>query len=157
MPKKLSRTCVSEITVDSAAATYSANDQVGTLRTITDALSGTENAQAILHSLVLVNSGVTAPAMDILIFGQTVSPTSADQDAVSVTDTIMAASFLGAITVDVADWKTTAANAFATKTGLSLAVRNLVGGTSLYALFVDRTGVALGANGIKAKFGFLQD
>lgn len=157
MPKKLSRTQISEITVNSAAAIYTANDQVGTLRTIADALSGSENAQAILHSLTLVNSGTTTPAMDILIFGQSVTPTSSDQDAVSVTDAIMAASFLGAITVETTDWKTTAANAFATKTGLSLAVRNLAGGTSLFALFVDRTGVALGADGIKAKFGFLQD
>jgi hypothetical protein len=137
--------------------TYTAGDQVGTLRTIPDAFSGNENAQSILHSLVLVNKTTTAPAMDVLLFSSAITPTSADDAAVSVTDAIMAASFLGAITVDVADWKTTAANAWATKTGLSLAVKNAAGGSSLYALFVDRTGVALAADAIEAKFGFLQD
>lgn len=157
MPQKLSRTHVCEVTVDSAAATYTANDQVGTLRTISGVFSGAESPSGLLHSLSLVNSGTTTPDMDVLLFSQTITPTSGDQDAVSVTDAIMAASFLGVISIDSDDWKTTAANAFVTKTGLGLAVRNSAQGTNLFALFVDRTGVALGASGIAAKFGFLPD
>ncbi len=160
MPRKLSSSDSIKVTVDTAAAAYSDGDQLGTLREIPCAFRGTEKASGVLQSLVLVDASDTKPALDILIFSQTITPTSGDNDAASVTDTIMKASFLGVIHVATTDWITILAggggNAVARLTP-SLPVVNESQGSSLYALFVNRTAVTHVASGIVARFGMLQD
>jgi hypothetical protein len=161
MPQKLSRTAVCQVTVDTAAAAYSDGDQLGTLREITDAFPGTENPSGVALGVTLVDKSDTKPALDILLFSQSITPTSADNGAASVTDALLGANFLGHFKVEVADWQTILAggggNAVATISDQSFAVKNVAQGSKLYALFINRTAVTHVANGIIANFGFLQD
>lgn len=158
MPRKLSSSASIKVTVDTAAAAYSDGDQLGTLREIPGAFRGTESPTGVLQSLNLIDGSNTKPALDILIFDSAITSTSADNDAVSVTDAILQANCLGLIQVAVTDWKTilVGGNAVATKL-VSLPVTNGAGGSKLYALFVNRTAVTHIASGITARFGMLQD
>lgn len=90
------------VTVDTNTDAYTAADQVGTLRTITDAVEGYGEGQ-LVHVSVL-DKGKQKSSLILLFFSAAPTVASANNAALDVTDAEMASKFLGLVAVTADDY-----------------------------------------------------
>lgn len=149
---------VLEKTIASAAATYTANDQVGALVQLSNAFD-LESGVGEVVSLTVIDQAAQTIAMDVFLFHTAPTLTSSDQDAVGITDAILSATCLGVISVAAGDWKAAGSGAtVATVKDIGMMVKCAKGNassgnTSLWALVVTRGTPTFVANGLKLLLG----
>lgn len=113
--------------------TYTSGDQLGTAITISNAARASGRGGVITSVVVLDVLGLIGP-LDVFFFDQSITPTSADNAAVSITDADMA-NCIGV--VQCVSTFSTAQNKLAQASNIALPYV-CVGSTNLYALMVTR-------------------
>lgn len=100
--------------VVSASAAYTAADQVGGLQTLPGAVAASGDG-SILRQVSVVDQAKQKAALTILFFDSSPTIASADNAALDVSDSEMAARCLGSVTIATTDYVDTASNSVATK------------------------------------------
>jgi hypothetical protein len=96
------------------AAAYAQGDQIGTYTKL-DGILPTSSAGIELSRLVVVDNEKAKHDLQLLIFDTQPTLASADSDAVSFTDAVASADFIGRIAIAEADYVDTASNSQAFK------------------------------------------
>lgn len=116
-------------TIDTNA--YTANDQVGDLQTLTNALR-TGATSCMLEAITILDKAAQSAALQIFFFNASPTIASSNNAAISITDAEMV-KFIGSVTIPAANYVTTASNSAATLTNIQLPLIPTTG-TSLFAL-----------------------
>ena len=106
-------------TVDTAI--YAANDRLGSIVELTNAMDNSSGTGTIM-SIAVVDKASQSAAFDVMFFDDLPTVASADNAALSITDAEMAAKFVGAVRVAAADYIILAANHAATVKNVGLVV-----------------------------------
>jgi len=121
--------------IANGTSAYTAGDAVGALLTI-DAPSpvstGDAGPQALVNSLVLIDTENKKPALDVLFFDQ--APTDPGDNAAFAPSAADAAKLVGMISIATTDWKTFGSRAFVSLGALAKSMQ--YSGHTLYALVV---------------------
>lgn len=143
----------------SATPDYSADDNLGGLMTLTDAMR-VSGGSGILQSIEIsdhANQGPTLGTMDILIFDSTPAGTYTDNSAFPTLGQAACAKHLGTIHIGLGDWITTGGSAFCTKAGIGLGV-TASGSANLYAAVNVKQALNMAAtDDLTFRFNFLQN
>ena len=137
-------------TVTNDANIYASGDQIGELMTLTDALI--DSHRGVIRSLSIVDKAKQKSALSVLFFRAEPTVASADNAALDISDSELAAKFVGMVNVAAADYKDLSNGSVATVQNLSLAVESdtdelyavvLSGGTPTYGA-VDQLELKIG-------------
>ena len=145
-------------TVAAAAAAYSTGDQVGIPVQVANIVD-MESGAAKLVSLTVVDEAAQAVALDVLLFKLAPTVTSADNDALAITDAEMTSKCLGVVSVAAADFKTVnTTSTVATVKGIDMVIQagkgnEARGNTSIWAIVVARGSPTYAASSLTLKFG----
>lgn len=143
---------------------YASGDTLGSLMTLTGA-ANENGGTSVLQGITVVDKASQSVAIDFIFFtGDSVTPaaaptiTSADNAAISVTDTIMGLSCLGVASVLAANYSALALNSVATLLNIGLPLQASKGAKDLYCQMVVRSGTpTYTASDLFVKFGLLLD
>lgn len=143
-------------TIDTSA--YTSGDRLGSIQTLEGAVR-LDNGRAILHSLVIIDAAAQSADMDILIFDQSPTVASADNAAISLTDSELADKLVGIVQANLGYVTVTSGGQTVTSVNnIGLVCQGSVGSIDLYALPVVRAAPTYGSTSdLVFKYGFLQE
>lgn len=123
------------VTPTISTSTYTALDQIGGLQLLMNAAASSGRV-AVPLSLVIIDKARQSAEMTIYFYNVTIAPTSTDNAALSITDAINIASFIGHVQVATTDWALQAATGMATihMPAISMGLRSQTAGGHLYAI-----------------------
>ena len=137
------------------ASAYAANDQLGIVNTLANALSD-EKGISKLVSVSILDKAKQKKALDVFLFDASPTLVSADNDEFEMTDANML-KCIGVVKVDAADYSDNKNSAVATIQNLNLMLQGVAASTSLYCVLVTRGTPTYGAAGdLVVKLGFDQ-
>ncbi len=111
-------------------------DQIGVIQTISN-IFATPGAGIDVRTLLVVDKAKISRGLQLLFFSSAVT-VAADNAAVDVSDTDMAAYYVGQINIAAADYATLAANSSVTEQDLGLILRGTGVSRNLYYVVVCR-------------------
>ena len=142
---------------------YASGDQLGGLMVFENTVDEQSGTGTIMSVSILDGDSQNA-AIDILFFDAIPTITSSDNAALDISDSEMASKFLGAVSFAASDYKSLAANSYATSRTVGLFLRSTtrsvtnLTGTNVYAVLQSRgTPTFSGAGKLTVKLGILQD
>ena len=109
----------------SSGVAYTSGDQLGDVLTLSNALDTSSDTGAVL-SVQVVDKAKQNSAFDIIFFNSLPTVTSADNDALSISDSEMADKYIGRVSVPAANYVNSAACSDATVLGIGLGVQGLL-------------------------------
>ena len=104
----------------SAASAYTANDQVGGIQTLTNAVASDNDFAAKLSSLVVIDVDSEGAALDLHFFSALPTVVSVDNGALDIADAQMSGKYIGTVHVATGDYITVAGSKVATKKDINL-------------------------------------
>jgi len=136
--------------------TYDANDQLGTLVELKDAVRG-NNGTGVIFSLTIQDLDKKDSAISVTVFDSNPSnSTFTDGGAITINDLDLP-KVIGVINVATTDYTDYVDNSVANVKAISLPIQAQGTTNSLWLLFRDITGAARGAKTLSASIGILQD
>ena len=139
------------------AAAYAAGDQLGSLVTLSNAMDATKDTGSVL-SLTVIDKGEQSSALSVLFFSAAPTIASADNAPLSISDDEMASKFLGAVSVEAADYLDVGNQTVATKAVVGLMLQSASGSTSLYCILLcEGTPTYTSTSDLVLKIGVVQD
>lgn len=115
-------------------AAYATGDQIGTYTQL-DGILGSSSGTIDLKTLVVIDKDKQKADLELLFFNDLPVLASADNAAVSFTDAVASANFIGRVSIAAADYTDTASNSQVTKT-LSNTLLTGKGSDDLYVVIV---------------------
>lgn len=117
------------------AGAYSADDQVGSLITITPGMTGLSLVELV--GITIVDQAAQKASIDIFFFDESPTVTSSDNDAANVADAEVEDKCIGFVNVPAANYEDFSANSVATVRDLGFFMKTNTKET-IYALLVTR-------------------
>lgn len=153
---------VISITPTIEATGYSDGDQLGGGSTKLSNVVDRRGGFTRLESIVIANADTEAPAIDFLFWRKAPTVSSAENAAFDVSDSVLAAAFIGKVNVATTDWAVLANNRVATVKGIGLLLQGnstVVSGETgkdLWVSMVIRTAVTFASTtDLTILFGFV--
>lgn len=134
------------------AGAYAANDQVGGINLLANAIDST-GGQAVVRSLVLLDAAKQSIAMDVLFFDELPVVTSVDNGAFTLTDAHLLDKCIGSISVAAGNYVNTANSSVATVTSTGVVLQAKAKSKDLYCILVTRGAPTYAAGDLKIILG----
>ncbi len=135
---------------------YASGDQLCTANVLTAALDNTKGTGAILSVIVLDKQKRNA-AMEILFFNSEPTIASAVNAALDISDSEMAAKFLGKVSVAGADYIDLLGCSVCAKVNVGILLQGVAGSRDLYMVLQSKGTPTYAASDLVIKVGILQD
>lgn len=140
-----------------STSAYTADDQLGDIKTLTAAVL-TEGGTGVIQSVAITDASKQEVALNILVFSSSPTVTSSDNGTLAISAAELASKFLGHIAVAAADYTTLNAASVATVKGVSLPVKSTTGSKDLYFICqAVGTPTYTTTTALTLTFGILQD
>jgi len=144
-----------QVGVDGAA--YGSGDVIGDKSPIEVELVRGDWESGILHSVVVHDLSKQSAALDVVVFDSRPSATTfTDNAALDIADADLP-KVIGVVSVTATDYAAFNDNSVATKTAISLPIKNNSGTTKCWVAFVSRGTPTYVADELSVSFGVLQD
>lgn len=137
---------------------YADKDQMGAggleLAYALDDVGGT----CTIRSVTVIDKAIQSAAIDLLFFNSSPTVTSANNDALAITDAEMVSKFLGRVSIPAASYVAQAGASDCTVCNIGLICKGVAGSRSLYVIPVSRgTPTYSAASDLVIKIGIDQD
>lgn len=133
---------------------YTANDQVGAVNTLENAVADTKGSVE-LESVVVVDKAKAKQALDIFFFDEAPTLVSADNTEFELLDSEML-KCIGVVSIAAGDYADSKNSAIACKRDISLILQAARKSKSLYCVLVTRGTPTYAVGDLSVKLGLLQ-
>lgn len=150
----MTRTTIVPVTPTITAGAYAANDQVGELQTIANAVIANQQS-GVLAAITVVDKAKQNAALTVLLFNAMPTLVSADNDPIDIADSQIGPTYMGHVNISTGDYATLANNSVACA---ECSVPIDCGATSFYALvFTTGTPTYAATSDLIFNYHILQD
>jgi hypothetical protein len=144
------------VTPTISTSAYTAEDQIGGLQTISNAVR-TSGGTSILYSVTVLDKAKQNSDLDIYLFDSSPTVVSSDNAAIDVSDSEMASKCIGYIRVLGSNYSNLSANSVASERNLGILL-DATGSTSLYALAkINNVATYTSTSDLVFRYHFIQD